>query len=199
MSAEKIYSDRFLVEQVSRGNENAFQQLFDRYNDRLFQYIFGIVKSKVVSEEIVMDVFMKIWLGKDIVDRIRNFDAFLFRVAYNKSIDFLRGVSRDLKMRDMLWEEVQIAGGSAADDQLLTKEYEKKLREAIGMLPPQRRLVYQMSREKGFSHLDIARQLQLSKHTVSNHVVESQRFIRAYLTHHLDITVLLALYAAGRI
>ncbi|TDW96680.1 RNA polymerase sigma-70 factor [Dinghuibacter silviterrae] len=196
MSAEKIYSDRRLVEQISKGDENAFQQLFDRYNDRLLHYIYGIVKSKEISEEIVMDVFMKIWLGKDIVDRIKNFDAFLFRVAYNKSIDFLRGVSRDLKFRDMVWEEVQIASGSKADDQLLTREYENKLREAIGLLPPQRRLVYQLSREKGFSHLDIARQLQLSKHTVSNHVVESQRFIRAYLTHHLDITVLLAICAA---
>jgi RNA polymerase sigma-70 factor (family 1) len=191
MSAEKIYNEHLLLKQIAERDENAFKFLFDLYKDRLFLYINGIIKSKEVAEEIVMDVFLKIWLGKEIVNQIENFDAFLFRVAYNKSIDFLRSAARDPKLRDLVWNEIQVAGGMNADQQVITREYEKKLREAIGQLSPQRRLVYQMSREKGFSHLDIARQLQLSKHTVSNHIVESQRFIRSYLTRHMDIAVLL--------
>jgi len=197
MSAEKIYNEHLLLRQIAERDEIAFKLLFDVYKDRLFLYINGIVKSKEVSEEIVMDVFLKIWLGKEIVSQIENFDAFLFRVAYNKSIDFLRSAARDPKLRDLVWHEVQVAGGMTADQQVITREYEKKLREAIGQLSPQRRLVYQMSREKGFSHLDIARQLQLSKHTVSNHIVESQRFIRSYLVRHLDIAVLLFSFLLG--
>ncbi|GGA89783.1 RNA polymerase sigma-70 factor [Puia dinghuensis] len=190
MSAEKNYNEHLLLQQIAQRDENAFKALFDLYKDRLFLYINGIIKSKEVSEEIVMDVFLKIWLGKEIVNQIENFDAFLFRVAYNKSIDFLRSAARDPKLRDLVWHEMQVAGGLNADEQVITREYENKLREAIGLLSPQRRLVYQMSREKGFSHNAIARQLQLSKHTVSNHIVESQRFIRAYLIRHLDIAVL---------
>lgn len=191
MSVEKIYDEQLLLQQIAERDENAFKLLFDLYRDRLLHYIYGIIKSKEVAEEIVMDVFLKIWLGKELVNQIENFDAFLFRVAYNKSIDFLRSAARDPKLRDLVWNEMQVAGGMNADQQVITREYEKKLREAIGQLSPQRRLVYQMSREKGFSHLDIARQLQLSKHTVSNHIVESQRFIRSYLIRHLDIAVLL--------
>ena len=198
MSAEKIYNERLLLQQIAKRDEQAFKALFDLYKDRLFLYINGIIKSKEVSEEIVMDVFMKIWLGKEIVNQIENFDAFLFRVAYNKSIDFLRSAARDPQLRDLVWHEIQVAGGMHADQQVITREYEKKLREAVGQLSPQRRLVYQMSREKGFSHHDIARQLQLSKHTVSNHIVESQRFIRSYLIRHLDIAVLLFTFLLGR-
>ena len=197
MSAEKIYNERSLLQQIAQRDEQAFKSLFDLYKDRLFLYINGIIKSKEVSEEIVMDVFMKIWLGKEIVNQIENFDAFLFRVAYNKSIDFLRSAARDPQLRDLVWHEIQVAGGTSADQQVITREYEKKLREAIGQLSPQRRLVYQMSRERGFSHHDIARQLQLSKHTVSNHIVESQRFIRSYLIRHMDIAVLLLTFFLG--
>src|SRR5258708_15992782 len=190
MSMEQNHSDRLLLQQIAERDEKAFKSLFEQYKDRLFRYINNIIKSKEVSEEIVMDVVMKMWVGKEIVKQIENFDAFVFRVAYNKSIDFLRSAARDPKLRDLVWHEMQVEGGLNADQQVITREYEKKLREAIGQLSPQRRLVYQMSREKGFSHLDIARQLQLSKHTVSNHIVESQRFIRSYLIRHLDIAVI---------
>ena len=196
---EQNHSDRLLLQQIAERDENAFKSLFEQYKDRLFRYINNIIKSKEVSEEIVMDVFLKIWLGKEIVTEIENFDAFVFRVAYNKCIDFLRSAARDPKLRDLVWHEIQVAGGMNADQQVITREYEEKLREAIGQLSPQRRLVYQMSREKGLSHVDIARQLQLSKNTVSNHIVESQRFIRSYLVRHLDIAVLALCLLTGRL
>jgi len=191
MPTEKNYNEHLLLQQIAERNENAFKSLFDQYKGRLFLYINNIIKSKEVSEEIVMDVFLKIWLGKELVKEIDNFDAFLFRVAYNKAIDFLRSAARDPKLRDLVWHEMQVAGGISADQQVITREYEEKLREAIGLLSSQRRLVYQMSREKGLSHIDIARELGLSKNTVSNHIVESQRFIRSYLARHMDIAVLL--------
>jgi RNA polymerase sigma-70 factor (ECF subfamily) len=193
MAAEKNCNTQLLLRQVAERNERAFRQLFDQYRDRLFQYIFGIVKSKEVTEELVMDVFLKIWLGKEVVSQIENFDAFLFRVAYNKSIDFLRKAARDGQFRDLLWKDTQLAGSAGADQKVITREYEEVLREALLKLSPQRRLVYYLSREKGFSHLDIARQLQLSKHTISNHIVESQRFIRSYLIRQLDIVALFLL------
>jgi RNA polymerase sigma-70 factor (ECF subfamily) len=185
-------NDHLLLQQIAACNEHAFKSLFDRYKDRLFHYIYGIIKSKEVAEEIVMDVFMKIWLGKELVNQIENFDSFLFRIAYNKSIDFLRSAARDPRLRDLLWDELQLAGGVSADQQLIAREYETKLREAIQLLTPQRRLVYQLSREKGFSHVEIANKMQLSKHTVSNHIVEAQRFIRSYLIRHMDIAIVTA-------
>ena len=192
MSQAKVHNDHLLLQQIAERNELAFKTLFDEYKDRLYHYIHGMVKSKEVAEEIVMDVFLKLWLGKELVNQIENFDAFLFRVAYNKSIDFLRRAARDPHFRNLLWDEMQLAGGMYADQALITREYEAKLREAIGLLSPQRRLVYALSREKGLSHVDIARKLQLSKHTVSNHIVEAQKFIRSYLIRHMDVAIVAA-------
>lgn len=82
-----------------------------------------------------------------------------------------------------------MADTSATDNRVISKEYEEKLREAIGLLSPQRRKVYQLSRESGLSHKEIAASLGLSKHTVSNHITESQRFIQQYLVEHLNIVL----------
>jgi RNA polymerase sigma-70 factor (family 1) len=194
MLSEFRHNEKRLLQQVARRDEKAFRTLFDAYKERLYHYIYGIIKSREAAEELVMDVFMKIWLGREVVTEIRNFDAFLFRIAYNKSIDFLRSAARDPEFQDLLWQDImQLAGGAQADIPVLEREYETTLQGAIARLSPQRRQVYQMSREKGFSHLDIARKLQLSKHTVSNHIVESQRFIRSYLIKYMELAIFIFL------
>lgn len=192
MPPASLHNDHLLLQQIAERDELAFKTLFDSYRDRLYHYIHGMIKSKEVAEELVMDVFLKLWLGKELVNQIENLDAFLFRVAYNKSIDFLRRAARDPRFRDLLWDEMQLAGGMYADQPMITREYEAKLREAVGLLSPQRRLVYALSRDKGLSHVDIALKLQLSKHTVSNHIVEAQKFIRSYLIRHMDVALVMA-------
>ena len=182
MTNREYNPDKELLTQIAAGNEAAFKILFDRYNQRLFNYVSSIIKSHQVTEELVMDVFLKIWQGKDILFQIENFDAFLFRVAHNKSIDFLRSVAKDPKFQDLLFEEMNLSSLEQADTFLLTQEYESKVREAIAILSPQRKKVYQLSREMDMTHDQIATHLKLSKNTVNNHIVEAQRFIRAYLS-----------------
>ncbi|MEO6813775.1 MAG: sigma factor, partial [Ginsengibacter sp.] len=90
MLSSNLNTEKDLLIQVSNGDEKAFKDLFSCYYQKLFNYIFCFTKSKQVAEELVMDVFLKIWLGREIIPQIEKFDAFLFRVAHNKSIDFLR-------------------------------------------------------------------------------------------------------------
>jgi len=193
MSHYNLHTEKELLNRVASGDEKAFRDLFGRYYGQLYQYIFGFIKSKQVSEELVMDVFLKIWLGRDLITQIEKFDAFLFRVAHNKSIDFLRSVARDPKLKDLLWENIQLANDAQSDSSILIQEYEIKLREAISLLSPQRRKVYQLSREQDMTHDQIAAQLNLSKNTINNHIVEAQRFIRTYLSKNFDIAFLMAI------
>src|SRR5690348_595428 len=163
MSHYNLHTEKELLNRVASGDEKAFRDLFGRYYGQLYQYIFGFIKSKQVSEELVMDVFLKIWLGRDLITQIEKFDAFLFRVAHNKSIDFLRSVARDPKLKDLLWENIQLANDAQSDSSILIQEYEIKLREAISLLSPQRRKVYQLSREQGMTHDQIATQFIFQK------------------------------------
>ncbi len=190
-----IEQDYLLQNEVSKGDQQAFTVLFDRYHNRLFHFILNLVKSREVAEELVMDVFLKLWLSRDMIGSIENFDGFLFKIAYNKSIDFFRAASKDKTITEIIWERIEIPAQSYADAPLLMQEYENKLREAIDMLPPQRRKVFDMSRDEGLSHSKIADTLGISKNTVANTIVEAKQFIKSYLEKHYGLAGLVVLIA----
>lgn len=187
-------SDKELLMQVALGNEASFECLFDRYHERLFHYTTMFIKSPQIAEEVVMDVFMKIWLAKDLIGQVENFDSFLFRVAHNKAIDFLRMVAKTPDFKELMWDNMQLSASDDADASLLRTEFEGKVRQAMSLLSEQRRKVFEMSREQEMSHDQIAGRLGLSKNTVNNHIVEAKRFIRSYLSKNLDIAYVLILF-----
>lgn len=193
MPVQNIHNEQELLQLLAEGNEKAFKTLFDTYRNRLFYYISRFIKSEQVAEELVMDVFMKIWMGKELASQINNFDAFLFRIAHNKSVDFLRSAAKDSRLQELLWEEIQVASHERADTSMVAKEYEEKIREAISLLSPQRKKVYSLSREQDLTHDQIAQQLSISKATVNNHIVEAQRFIRNYLSKNFDLGIVILL------
>ncbi len=83
-----LYPDKELLLKIAEGDQVAFSVLFEQYRNQLFTYLLKITKSAETSEEIVLDVFLKIWHGKEAIVEIENIEAFLFRVAHNKAIDF---------------------------------------------------------------------------------------------------------------
>lgn len=197
MPANSPHHEKQLLEQVAAGDEGAFKVLFDHYRGKLYHYVFSMIKSRESAEEIVTDVFMKIWTGRDMAAEIRNLNAFLFRIAYHKSIDFLRAAARNRALADLLWENVAARQASAqpavserTDGKIIMAEYEAALSKAVSLLPPRRREVYQLSREEGFSHEQIASLLNLSRHTINNHIVESRRFIQSFLLSRMNLFLL---------
>lgn len=188
-------SENTLLYQLSTGNEAAFKILFDRYYDRLCAYLDKrIPYSPQVTRELVMDVFLYLWLERATAVHIRNLQAFLFTIAFRKAMNFLRSASRDGELIDLIWQQKEQAGTEGADSRIVQQEYEMKLRAAIKQLSPQRRHVWQLSQDGGFTYTEIASQLQLSPKTVNNHLVEARRFIRAYLVETLDLALLWCIF-----
>ena len=175
------YDDVKLLAQLAEGEEAAFNALFNRYKDRLYHYLLRITKSPEMTEEIVMDVFLKLWIGKDLLHNIKKLDSFLYKVAYNKAIDFLRTVSRHDKLQKVYIDRVEMAPARQADELLMDEQARQLLREAIQQLPPRRKLIYTLSREKGLTHDQIAKALNLSANTVKNSIVSATKSISAFL------------------
>lgn len=185
--SKERYTDKPFLSQIADGDERAFANLFHSWQARIFGYIRKIVKSREVAEEVTMDVMTKLWLNREMLRHVDQFDAFLFRIAYRRSIDFLRSAARSPTVMDLLGGAMEQTDTVSADSTINERECEEKLREAIGQLSPQRRKVFELSREGQLSHAEIAVRLSLSKYTVSNHITEAVRSIRHYLTKHLDI------------
>ena len=189
MQKEQPYQDAQLLQELARGNEAAMKQFFHTYRERLFYYITQVVKSETVAEELVMDICMKIWNRRHSLAVVDNLDAFVFRIARNISIDFLRSAASDRRFRQLLLERIEVASGDRADHPLMMREYEARVREAVLGLSPQRRRIYSMSRDEALSHDQIASRLGLSANTVNNHITEAQKQVRSYVSKTMDLAV----------
>lgn len=177
-------TDEQLLCLIERGDQKAFDLLFRRYRNKLFSYLFKITRSQETAEEIVLDVFMKIWTAGGILRTISHFEAFLFRVAYNRAVDFLRKAQRDRQLQKDIYERM-IADPSPSlfvEQAILARDMEKTIEEAVKQLSPQRQEVFRLSREEFLTYDEIAERLQLSPVTVRNHMSAALRNIRSKLS-----------------
>ena len=172
-------SDRELVEFWIAGNEKAFEKLFFRYFPRLHRYCRRFVSDRPTSEEIVMDVLMKVWQKKATINPEQSFSSYIFRSLSNRVIDHLRKG----RVRMYTLEEHSLSASYAfvADNVVLQKEMDLHYSESIDRLSPQQRRVFMMSRVDGKSYKEIACNLNLSRNTVENHMVASLRQMKTYV------------------
>lgn len=178
----KSYEDDYCLLKIKEGDEYFFNLIFEKYRNKLFNYLFRAFKSKEVAEEIVLDVFIKLWHGREAITEIKNLEAFLHRVAYHKAIDFFRAAKRNPVLQQAIWDTITNAPAAEnAESRLLQKNTEALIKEAISQLSPQRRKVFELRSYEDLSYSEIARTMRLSANTVRNHLAASLKFIREYL------------------
>ncbi|MFT4093991.1 MAG: sigma-70 family RNA polymerase sigma factor [Niabella sp.] len=194
MHIYQSYNDEQLLQLLKTGDETAFRIIFERYRDRIFYYLLKHTKSAVVAEEIVTDVFMKLWEGRELSGHIRELPAFLHKVSYYKAIDFLKTVARQQRLQQVYIDRAATATRQNADDRLMDGEIKKLILEAVNQLPPQRKLIYKLSREEGLTHEQIAKALHLSSSTVNNAIGSATRSISKYLHARLEGRVALSVF-----
>ncbi|HWJ92336.1 MAG TPA: RNA polymerase sigma-70 factor [Flavisolibacter sp.] len=181
VTAHKILPDeRLLFARMSTGDQQAFSQIFHHYSQRIYGFILSKTKSEELTEEIVQDVFIKLWNKRDEVREIENYGAYILTMAANKTYDFLRKMASEEKLKQRVWLSIQ-NHSNITEETLDFKQSQALLNEAIEQLPPQRKKVFLLSRQEGLSHNEIAERMNLSPKTVNNHLVEALRFIKEYL------------------
>ena len=179
---QQSFNGNELVIRVVQGDEIAFEQLFRQYKDKLYSFILHLSGSATIAEDVLQDVFLKIWRDRDQLTNIDNFNAYLYRMAQNTAINVLRRQSREA----LLLNEVQRLApeGVQGDELLAAKEVRTALQQAINNLPPQQRKVYQLGKEQGLTYEQIAVSLGITTSTVRNHMVQALRSIREYIALH---------------
>ncbi len=164
---------------VAEGSEEAFRILFNRYYDHTYGVAFAFTKSAVLSEDIVQDVFMKVWLKRELLRTVEKFDAYLFMAARNHILNELAKKVNDVRFTDNLHDYFREVYNTP-ESFLIHKEAEETLISAVSKLPPQQQAVYRMSRDQEMSQDKIAENLNISVNTVKSHMNAALRFIRHY-------------------
>jgi len=171
--------DKELVYQIKRGNMSAFDSIYKKYSVRIYSFVFGIIKSKADAQDIVQEVFIKLWDKREILNEHLSFKSFLFTIAHNTTIDLIR---KRVKEKDFvaMVKSKQIPLNSNSDNlQLEFEELQKKLNNTVENLPERQKQVYTLSRNEELSYKEIAIKMGISVNTVENHMVKALKFIRS--------------------
>ena len=182
MSTSAIDFENVLLQQIAAGDEIAFGNLFHAWRDKLYFYILRITNSPETAEDILQDVFFKLWIKRCELSDVNNFSAYLFRMAHNHAISGMRRMAQETIILSGLRRET-LSSGIPMDEALLCKQVQEKLKQIVDQLPKQQRLVYTLSREQGLKQEEIARQLDITISTVQNHMTQALRTIRMQLGH----------------
>lgn len=186
-------SERELVERMSKGDESAFTKLFYLYKDKLYSFTLRLVNSSDVAEDIVQDVFLKLWNNRAQLAAINSFGGYVFQMAQNQSINSFRRMASETLILSELYHQ-QSTADLSTEQAIHFRETQTLVATIVNKLPPQQKLVYQLSREQGLRHDEIAQQLKLAPSTVKNHLIQALNTIREQLRFHA-ITLFLLAYA----
>ena len=161
--------------------ETVFNAIFREHEYKLHTLSLRLTKSDQYAKDIIQEVFLKLWEHRDRLHEIDNVEAWLYRVTENKVMDFLRKASADNRLKKAIWNNLQDII-SDTEVQVEAKECNAIIQKAIDQLPPKRKMIYRLNREKGLNYQEIADALQISRHTVKNQLHESLKFIRGFLS-----------------
>jgi RNA polymerase sigma-70 factor, ECF subfamily len=163
-------SDIELLELIGRDDQKALEELYSRYYYRLCDYAFQYVRSIDLTEEVVSDVFLKIWKSRQTIRVTGSFKAYLYTATRNQSISYIKRERHDWESLDAL---TLTATDILPDEAVMMRELETRIERLVEILPPRRKMIFKLSRFEGLTYREISDVLSISIHTVQNQMVKA--------------------------
>lgn len=189
MSIPDSVVENELLQQVACGSEQAFRQLFMCYHQWLISHIFRLTGSMAQAEEVAQDVFLKLWMNREVLAGIHKFKPYLFVLSRNHAVNVLKKTIKE-RMRRQEWEEEHAIQLPNEDEPTVTLY--TLLDEAIDQLPEQQRKVYMLSRYEQLTYTEISDKMNISRETVKKYIQIAIASITAFIKRKIaDLKLLL--------
>lgn len=183
-----LQNESEILNLISEGDELAFRKIYNHYSSRLYNYTFRITEDEELSEEIVMDAFLKVWVNRHGLDEIIHFDAYLYTLVRNRAFNAIKRKAQEtviinkLSLNNSEYQDI-------TEETVIYNEYQHILSRAVDQLPPQQRIVFSMSRDEGMKYEEIANHLNLSKNTVKAHLKKALSTLRLVVSNYLVLSI----------
>ena len=177
---------------LAQRDEAAFEQMFKTHFKRLHAYAFTILRDEIQAEEMVQQVFFKLWERNENLSLSGSVTAYLYRAVHNESLNYIKHQkvrsNHQLNVAYSMKNEVEHPA-----KKIMSGELEKKIHSALNELPEQCRTIFQMSRFEELRYREIADRLGISVKTVENQMGKALKLLRLKLLDFLPLTMLLFL------
>lgn len=156
------------------------EELFKTYYSPLVKLVYRMLKDADVSEDIVQDVFIKVWNNRHNLDENKSIKSYLYRSAINTSLNYIEKNKRSIQITK-IDSSLSSYSSNQTEEKVNLKELEKKISIAIDTLPPKCKVIFVMSRYEELSYKEIAETLELSVKTVENQIGKALSIMRELL------------------
>ncbi|QQD11999.1 RNA polymerase sigma factor [Sphingobacterium sp. UDSM-2020] len=168
------------LEKLKDGDLTSFNAIYFQYSPKIYVRLIKLVKDPVVAEEILQDVFTKVWVNRAKIDPTKGFTSFLNHISDNLAIDFFRKVQRDKSLQMELWVSA-VELYYHTEEHIYLKDTQDILAKAIDSLSPKRKEILILNKFHEKSYKEIAEELDISVSTVSNQLVSALKDIKEYI------------------
>lgn len=171
---------------LKTGDITAFNQLYQQYFHPVYCNALKLTREVAVAEDVLQEVFITLWEKRHTIDPDKSLAGWLFILCYNKSVNILRRKLRESLLQKQLPQQEAIA---EEDTEMTYNMQWKALENAMTILSPQRRRVFELCKLEGKTYEEAARELHISKYTVKEYLSSAVVSIKEYTQHHPELTL----------
>lgn len=175
-------TDKELALGFVNGDKSAFRVLFNKYYNHLVGTAINLLKNEQSAQDIVQDVFFKVWETKDKIDPDQNITGYLKRSVINRCLNYIRDNKNKFSGELPLDKPTQ---NHSALEELEGQELSAIINEALEKLPERCRLVYTLKRIEGLSLKEIAKKLDISPKTAENQITKALKALKLAVLPYL--------------
>ncbi|MFY0254058.1 RNA polymerase sigma factor [Chitinophaga sp. 30R24] len=186
---ERMPFEEEVLQRVIKGDELAFSNIYRHYHSSLYTYLLRFCKVPSLAEDLVHDVFLKVWEIRARINPQLSFSGYLYRIARNHVLKTITKLATDEQMREQVFLQLVHQDAGLTDLAVRAREYDRLFQEALSKMTTQRLKVFRLCRQEGHTYEEAAAMLGISRDAVKKHMVLSMRFIQEYIYLHGDILV----------
>lgn len=184
-----------LITGLREGDQKVFDDIFNAFYSPLCRYCTRLVYDPLVAEEIVQDLFCKIWIKRNELEIDTSLKAYLYRAVLNHSLNYLNHLKTEDKYRQYIG--FQLHGNLNHPQEILEeKDIQQILSRAILNMPEKRREIFEMSRQHDMKYSEIAEKLNISVKTVESQISKALEYLRKVLSEVLSVLIPVTIVAA---
>lgn len=184
-------TEKELVILLQQNDEGALRPLYEMHLRPLHYFVLRIAKSKQLAEDVVQDVFLKLWDNRAQINPDQPFKTFLYTIAKRHLLNLLKRVQHEAAILEEI-KKYALPTEHTTDLQLDYSESNEILNEAVEKLPTQCKAVFIRCKIQGMAYKEVAAELGITEGTVQAHMVKALRIIREYITFKNAVLLLLA-------
>ncbi len=165
--------DTAIIKALKFGNVSAFDEMYYKYNKKLFAFSLKYLKDRAEAEDLIQKVFIIIWERRELLDENKAFERYLFKITRNEVYDVLKK-----RVTCEYYENYILDIQDPGMDDLERKKLIEAAYQLIDHLPERRAQIFRMSKEEGLTYKQIAEILHITENTVDTQIRHSLNFLR---------------------